>query len=179
MFQNTPTTFGLISKSLHWLSALTLFGLFAAGYWMVDLDYYSQWYQKAPHWHQSVGFLLFCATLFRVIWRFKQPQPNALASHTNLEKASANVIKVLLYVLLFIIMVSGYLISTADDRAIEIFNWFSVSSLGELFSEQEEFAGSIHEYAAYTVIGLSLLHALAAIKHHIIDKDETLVRMIK
>ena len=75
-------------------------------------------------------------------------------------------------------MISGYLMSTSDNRAIEIFNWFSVPALGELFANQEDISGMIHEYAAYILIAVSAIHALAAMKHHIIDKDETLKRML-
>ena len=85
----------------------------------------------------------------------------------------------MLYGLLLVLMCSGYLISTADGRAISVFNWFDVPALGELFSNQEDISGLIHEYVAYILISIAVLHALAAIKHHVIDKDATLTRMFK
>jgi len=84
-----------------------------------------------------------------------------------------------LYVLLFAIMLSGYLISTADSRGIDVFEWFEVPGFGSLFENQEDIAGLFHQYAAYSLIGLVILHAAAAIKHHFIDKDNTLKRMIR
>ncbi len=178
MLKNTLLKYGLISKLFHWLSALTIVSLFILGYWMVDLDYYSQWYQTAPHWHQSIGFLLFSFTLFRLIWRVIQKQPEPILSHTDIEKKAAKLIHLFIYLLLFSIMMAGYLISTADDRAIEVFTWFEIPSLGELFSHQEDIAGNIHKYSAYLLIILSAAHALAALKHHFIDKDKTLTRML-
>ena len=73
---------------------------------------------------------------------------------------------------------SGYLISTADGRGIEVFNWFEVPGLGSFIENQEDLAGQVHEYAAYILIGLSSLHALAALKHHFMNKDNTLKKML-
>ncbi len=80
--------------------------------------------------------------------------------------------------MLFGLFISGYLISTADGRAIEVFNWFSIPALGELFSDQADIAGEIHYYLAFSLIGLAVLHALAALKHHYINKDNTLKKML-
>ncbi|NQY63498.1 MAG: cytochrome b [Alteromonadaceae bacterium] len=178
MWKNTELNYGRITKILHWFTALTVFSLFALGFWMVDLTYYSQWYKTAPYWHKSIGILLFLATLFRLIWRATNVSPKALASHTKWEKIGSKIAHLAIYVLLLTLMISGYLISTADERAIEVFTWFEVPALGELFDDQADISGVIHEYLAYTLIAISLLHAVAAIKHHIIDKDDTLKRMI-
>jgi cytochrome b561 len=77
------------------------------------------------------------------------------------------------------LFISGYLISTADGRAIEVFNWVSVPALGELFENQEDVAGDIHFYLAWTLIGLAVVHALAALKHHFINKDDTMKQMLR
>lgn len=178
MYKNTKQGYGLISISLHWVSALTLIALFALGYWMVDLNYYSEWYRTGPHIHKSVGLLLLLVTLFRLCWKAINDKPAPLTDN-KIEVNLGNIAHRLLYLLMLIIMISGYLISTADERGIEVFNWFTVPSIGELFNEQEDVAGIIHEYAAYTIIVLALLHAVAAIKHHFVDRDNTLTRMLK
>ncbi len=58
MWKNDVSRYGLISIVLHWITALAVLGLFAVGFWMVDLTYYSQWYRTAPYWHKSIGILL-------------------------------------------------------------------------------------------------------------------------
>ena len=178
MIKNTSEQFGLVTKLIHWLSAFTILALFVLGFWMVDLDYYNDWYQTAPHWHESVGILLLIVTLLRVFWRLINVTPEPLENQSVLIVKSAKLAHLLLYCLLLLVMFSGYLIPTADDRVISVFNWFDVISFGELFSNQEDISGLIHEYAAYSLIALSLLHALAAIKHHYINKDATLQRMM-
>jgi len=179
MWKNTESAYGTITKAMHWLTALMVFGLFALGFWMVDLTYYSQWYKTAPHWHKSVGILLLFITIFRFIWRFLTISPMPIASHSNSEKIAAKITHIIIYILLFALMVSGYLISTADDRAIDVFNWFSIPAFGELFTNQADIAGLIHKYVAYILVALSVLHGVAAIKHHVIDKDDTLKRMMR
>ena len=83
----------------------------------------------------------------------------------------------LLYLLLLAIMVSGYLISTADNRSIEVFGWFSVPATITDLPKQEDIAGWVHLILASTLIGLVSLHAAAALKHHFIDRDRTLKRI--
>ncbi|MFD2164780.1 cytochrome b [Thalassotalea euphylliae] len=178
MIKDSDQQYGLISKLFHWLSALCIVGLFAAGWWMVELDYYSEWYRTAPHWHKSIGILLLIATIARIGWKLLTPSPKALAEHSAATVKISKLGHSVMYLLMVIIMLSGYLISTADGRGIEVFTWFEVPSLGELFENQEDIAGTIHEYLAYGLIGLAVLHALAALKHHFVDKDKTLSRMM-
>ncbi len=74
--------------------------------------------------------------------------------------------------------VSGYLISTEDGRGIDVFDWFTMPGAGALFSHQADIAGDIHLYSAVVLISLAALHAIAALKHHFINKDNTLRKMI-
>lgn len=165
-----------ISKLLHWVSAFTVFGLFALGWWMVDLTYYSEWYKVAPHWHKSIGFFLFLATAFRLVWKTITVSPTIEGK--TWEISTAKFVHVLLYILLVTLFVSGYLISTADGRPIEIFNWFYIPGLGSFIENQEDIAGDVHFYVACTLIGFASLHALAALKHHFVNKDSTLRKML-
>ena len=175
---NTPTNYGYVSMFFHWLSALIIFSLFGLGYYMVDLTYYHEWYKTAPALHKSIGVSLFILMVVRLIWRYKQLTPEHLASHSALERKAGKLIHSALYLLVFIIMISGYLISTADDRGIEVFELFVIPGFGSFIENQEDIAGLIHKWLAYVLITFALLHAFAALKHHFIDKDNTLNRMI-
>lgn len=170
------TEYNKLAKILHWLSAMIVIGLFSAGFWMVDLTYYSEWYKTAPHWHKSTGLCLFIITSIRLIWKFISASPPIEGS--AFEKKAALSAHHLIYLLLFVLFISGYLISTADGRGIEVFNWFELPGLGSFIENQEDLAGLVHEYTAYCLIALSSLHALAALKHHFISKDNTLRKML-
>jgi cytochrome b561 len=169
--------FGLVSASLHWLIATTFIGLFGVGWYMVTLGYYDSWYTILPHWHKSIGMLLFLAVVFRGLWRFFVRKPANLESHRAWEVSVSGVVHWLLGIGVVIALVSGYLIPTAEGSGIEIFDWFTVPALLG-FSEQEDISGIAHRYVAYFVLALSALHASAALKHHFIDRDVTLRRIL-
>lgn len=164
-----------IAKTVHWISAVVVIGMFAVGWWMVDLNYYSEWYQTAPHWHKSIGILLVFLTLFRLLWKLLTKSPAIEGS--KLEKVAAKSAHNLMYLLLFVLFISGYLISTEDGRPISVFGWFDVPGLGKFFENQADLSGQVHFYVACVLIGLASVHALAALKHHFIDKDNTLRKM--
>lgn len=167
----------MITVTLHWLVAIAVFCLFGLGLWMTGLDYYDSWYKQGPWWHKSIGILLFFVVIFRLCWRVLTPPPVALASHKLWETKLAHMTHLLLYFLLFAIMLSGYLISTADNRPIEVFGWFAIPATITSLPNQEDIAGWTHLILASTLIGLALLHAVAALKHHFIDRDRTLMRI--
>ncbi|NVC64885.1 cytochrome b [Vibrio sp. 05-20-BW147] len=174
--ENHVTHYNAIARLIHWVSAAVIVGMFAVGLWMVDLSYYSEWYRIAPNWHKSVGVLLLALTLFRLVWKLVKPSPNIEGTKT--EVAAAKAAHHTIYLLLMVLFISGYLISTSDGRGIEVLNWFTVPAAGELFANQSDIAGAIHFYVAWALIGLAALHALAALKHHFVDKDNTLRKMI-
>ena len=176
-WKNSTTRFGVIAVALHWLVALSVFGLFALGLWMTELDYYDNWYKQGPWWHKSIGITLFFVVIFRLCWRVLNPPPVALTKHKPWEIKLAHTAHLLLYLLLLVIMVSGYLISTADNRPIEVFGWFAVPATITSLPNQEDIAGWVHLILASSLIGLVLLHAAAALKHHFIDRDRTLKRI--
>lgn len=176
MKKTQVTQYNALARILHWLSAVVIVAMFAVGLWMVDLSYYSEWYKTAPDWHRSVGILLLLVTVFRLLWKALTASPQIEGS--KLEIAAAKAAHHSIYLLMMVIFISGYLISTSDGRGIEVFGWFTVPSLGELFTNQSDIAGAVHFYAAWLLIGLAALHALAALKHHFVNKDNTLRKMI-
>lgn len=176
MWRNTHNNYGWISIVLHWLVALAVTGLFALGLWMVDLGYYDPWYQRAPDIHRSSGVLLFAVMLARLAWRYLNPRPDP--GGTALQKKAASLVHRLLYLMMYLLMLSGYLISTADGRSVDVFGLFSIPATLSGLENQADIAGKVHQLLAFGLIGLASLHALAALKHHFIDHDRTLRRML-
>ncbi|WP_250657237.1 cytochrome b [Alkalimarinus coralli] len=176
--KNSHNEWGSISIAIHWVVAITVFGLFGLGLYMVELDYYDSMYKTAPFVHKSVGVLLFLLMIFRVCWRLVSAPPQPLSSHKAWEKKLAHWVHIALYGLLLVLMLSGYLISTADGRAVSVFGWFDVPSLISGIDNQEDIAGEVHEILAYVLLSIVALHAAGALKHHFIDNDQTLLRMI-
>jgi cytochrome b561 len=176
--RNSSSRYGWVSVFMHWGVALAVFGLFALGLWMVGLDYYSTWRKDAPDLHKSIGLVLFAVMLVRVVWRFISPPPPTLESYSRMTRIGAKFGHSFLYLALFAVMITGYLISTADGVGIPVFGLFEVPALISGLPDQADTAGVIHFYLAWALVIFSGLHALAALKHHFIDRDATLTRML-
>ena len=178
VWRNTRDSYGLVAILLHWAMALVIVGLFGLGLWMVELTYYDDWYRTAPSLHKGIGVLLALTLLFRLLWRIINPTPRPEPGLSAPERIASRAAHAALYVLLLAIVISGYLISTADGRAIEVFGLFEVPATLTSLPNQADLAGEIHFWLAVSVISLASVHALAALKHHFIDRDRTLVRML-
>lgn len=178
MWRNTEDSYGAVAIGIHWLMAMVIPGLFALGLWMVDLTYYDAWYKRAPEIHKGIGVLLFLALLFRVLWRTMNPRPHPEPSLSRFERIAASRTHIALYLLLFAVTLSGYLISTADGRPIDVFGLFQVPATLAGIPNQADVTGQIHLILAISLVSLAGVHALAALKHHFIDRDRTLARML-
>ncbi|MBC3335537.1 cytochrome b [Pseudomonas [fluorescens] ATCC 17400] len=176
--RNTSTRYGWVSIVIHWSVALVVFGLFGLGLWMVGLDYYSMWRKDAPDLHKSIGITLFAVMLVRIVWRLLSPPPPALASYSRMTRIGAAFGHAFLYLGLFAVMIAGYLISTADGVGIPVFGLFEIPAVVSGLPDQADVAGLVHLYLAWVLVVFAGLHGVAAFKHHFIDRDATLVRML-
>ncbi|CAM3255303.1 MULTISPECIES: cytochrome b [Pseudomonas] len=176
--RNSSARYGWVSIVLHWGVALVVFGLFALGLWMVGLDYYSAWRKDAPDLHKSIGITLFAIMLVRIVWRLLSPPPPPLASYSRLTRIGAAFGHAFLYLGLFAVMIAGYLISTADGVGIPVFGLFEIPAVVSGLPDQADTAGVVHLYLAWVLVVFAGLHGVAAFKHHFIDRDATLTRML-
>ena len=176
--RNSPARYGWVSMVLHWGVALVVFGLFALGLWMVGLDYYSAWRKDAPDLHKSIGITLFAIMLVRIVWRLVSPPPPPLASYSRMTRIGAAFGHAFLYLGLFAVMIAGYLISTADGVGIPVFGLFEIPAVVSGLPDQADTAGVVHLYLAWVLVVFAGLHGVAAFKHHFIDRDATLTRML-
>jgi len=174
--RNSREYYGWVAILLHWSMAVAILALFALGLWMVKLNYYDAWYNLAPDIHQGVGMILLAMLLLRLFWSWSNIKPNIAASAW--ETVAAIAAHRLLYLLMLMVMVSGYLIPTAEGEGFDMFGWLNVPALWHLSSTQAEWAGKIHRWSAWAMIGLAGLHTTAALKHHLINRDHTLMRMM-
>lgn len=176
--KNTNRQWGWVSISLHWLLAMAIIGLFLLGWYMVDLSYYDPMYTLAPQIHEAIGIVVLVLMTFRILWRIFNTTPAPSSTNSPFVNKASKLAHKALYLISFLILISGLLISFAGGQGISIFEWFTIPGPDDLFENQATYAGNVHYYAAYGLMGLTLLHSLAALKHHFIDKDTTLKNMI-
>ena len=120
---------------------------------------------------------LLVALALRFGWRLANVRPDD-DDLTAFERTASRIVHWGFYPLLLALMVSGYLISTADGRGVDVFGLFEVPALLPAESGREEWAGEVHYWLAFGGAYLVLLHVAAALKHQFIDRDGTLRRMI-
>lgn len=175
---NTLHQYGAISKALHWWVALLILGLIWLGWYMVDLSYYDPWYNTALNAHRSFGLVVLGLALSTLFWNLYSSPPEEVPTLKRWERIAAPIVHRLLYVMMIAIPLSGYLISTSEGASVSLFGWFDIPATYVASESIRERLIIIHAYAAYTTGILACSHGLAALKHHLLDRDATLRRML-
>jgi len=157
--------------------AALIFPMFFLGRFMTNLVYTHPWYHLAPYIHKSIGLIVFVLLVIRIVWILVVNRPAPLPMPI-LERIMAATVQKSFYFLLFGITISGYLIPTARGRGVDFFGWFTVPAVISGLSHQEDMAGEVHYLLAWLLMFFLLLHIAGALKHHFIDRDETLLRML-
>lgn len=166
-----------IAISLHWLMAILLVCLFAVGIYMHELPL-SPWKLQVYSWHKWAGVTAFIMVLLRLVWRFTH-RPPALPFHmSSTEKLVAHIGHALLYLLMIAIPLTGWLMSSA--KGVQTV-YFGVVPIPDLLAKNKELGNllrDVHEWLNLTLAVIVVGHIAAALKHHLLDKDDVLTRML-
>ena len=171
------THYTATAKLLHWLIALMIFGMLGFGFYMTGLDL-SPTKLELYSWHKWAGVTVFMLVLVRLAWRIGHKPPALPAHMPAIERLAAHAGHHLLYVLMFAIPLSGWLMSSAKGFQTV---WFGVLPLPDLLTKDKALGNlleTVHVVLNYTLIAVLLGHVGAALKHHFIDRDEVLTRML-
>lgn len=163
--------------TLHWLVALLIFAALPLGLYMHDLP-------LSPHklrlysYHKWIGVTVLLFAVIRLAWRAAHRPPALPDTMPRWERIAAESVHYLLYALIFIIPLSGWLMSSAMGFQTV---WFGVLPLPDLVGKNKELADLLHEVHENLSYGLLILvagHTGAALKHYFIERDDILQRMI-
>lgn len=174
--KNTLENYGSVSKFFHWLIGLLVIGMIIAGLIMHDIEPAALKF-KVYNWHKSIGFLLIWLVAIRLVWRFYNVQPRML----GLKKWEINLAKIthfFLYVCIFLMPLSGWIMSSADTYPDPLVYGIDLPQIVAPDKEVKHLFHEVHEYTAWALIGLITLHFAGAMKHHFVNKDRTLLRML-
>lgn len=179
-WKNTAENWGAVAKILHWGVAVTILAMIPFGWWMEGLEPLSRRIEMTQ-WHKAVGVLLLVFILLRVIWRSTSKTPALPADMPAWEKAAAHAGHAALYLAILAQPVIGVLMSQASPYR----ETYPVKLLGlplpnvvPVNETLEEVMSSLHSAGAWAILLLVGLHVAAALKHHFIDKNRILVRML-
>jgi len=176
MLINTTDSYGWIARLFHWIIFLMVIGLIIGGNIAADMP-------TGPDktfmigMHKSFGFAILVLVVLRLLWRLANPLPRDLGT-SRIENKLGHAMHIFLYILLLMQPAIGILMSQSFGHPVSPFGWFNAPTfvnenirLGKILLE-------IHE-TLWVVLAISVaVHVVAALKHHFIEKNRTLMRMI-
>jgi cytochrome b561 len=172
-----PTQYTTTAISLHWLLALLIVGSLGVGWYMVDLPMSVQ-RLKLFNWHKWAGITILMLSAARLLWRLSHPAPALPDTMPAWQRAASHASHGMMYVLFFAIPLVGWAYSSAAGFSIV---WFSVIPLPDWVPRSRELAEVLkpwHGWLAYALAAVVAVHVAAAFKHHWMDKDQVMARML-
>ena len=174
--KNTLTRYGLVAQLFHWVIVVLIITQFVLAEWADGLSPVKKIGILATH--KSVGITILLLAVLRLTWRLFNPAPKMPAGTPRWQELAAHASHFLLYALLFIQPVLGWLMSSA--RAFSV-SWWGLVTLPDFIEPDKaafERLRDWHEAMAYTLATIALIHIGAALKHHFFDRDDVLRRML-
>ena len=185
LIRNTKSSWGSLSKALHWIIVLLIINQWVIAERAASLP-------KGPAlinalaWHKSFGITILLLAVIRLLWRWMNPTPVLPGTLKPYERALASFTHATLYVLLFIMPLSGWMMSSARGFPVAWFgffpkSWFGSVQLPDLVPKNKPLYDAMlttHQILQWVLYAVVALHVLAALKHHFMLKDNVLKRML-
>lgn len=166
-----------VAIALHWLVALLILGSFVVGTYMVGLDL-SPWKLKVYAWHKWIGVTIFLLVTLRLVWRVTHRPPLLPAAMSVWQRHAVAITHAMLYLLMLAVPISGWVMSSAGGFPVVYLGVFQLPDLVAKDKVLFELMKSVHFALNKTLLALVVLHVAAAIKHHYVDRDDVLARMV-
>lgn len=189
--KNTFSSYGTVAKSFHWATVLLIFSAFPIGYVanelahqinQADFDGNPDLITRAVllfSIHKTLGVAAFFTALARILWAVTQEKPGLLHPDNKPEALVGEAVHWLLYLLMVLVPLSGWVMHASEVGYAPI--WWPFGQDLPFVPKSDvvaAVAGSVHWLFVWTLFGVVGLHVAGALKHHLIDKDTTLLRML-
>jgi len=176
--KNTVDRYGHVAQLLHWVVVGLIIAQFVLASTAEDLPRLSAHRLEITALHKSLGITVLLLAAVRLVWRAVSPPPLLPASMKPWERAAAQAVHWGLYGVMFALPLSGWMWSSASNYPV---SWFGLVQLPDLVQPGKDLKDLFHE--GHEILGtlllvLAALHVLAALKHHFIDRDTVLRRML-
>lgn len=175
--RNTNHSWGSIAKLIHWTVVALIIVQIALARIADDLPLGMEKLATLAR-HKSVGITILVLAVLRVLWRWANPTPALPRQMPAWQRGLANASHVGLYAAIFAIPLTGWMMSSAKNYPV---SWFNVFQLPDLVGPNErvyEFMHDAHETLVIVMLTFAAVHIAGALKHHFIDRDGVLRRML-
>lgn len=176
LIMSAPTTYDPVAKSFHWLMAVLIIALWCVGISLDELpkgDLRSQ----IIGLHKAFGVVVLALAVLRLAWRATHAAPALPATMPGWEQLAAKLGHLVLYGLMLAFPVSGILMSQSGGRDVNVFGLI-LPTLLEKNEEMKHLFGEAHETLGLILAIVLVVHVAAAIRHHVVLKDDVLRRML-
>ncbi len=178
------SSYTAVAKTLHWLIAVAIIAMLIIGWTMTSLPKGEEKFALFQ-WHKSIGITILLLSVLRLIWRLAHSAPPLPAAMPRWEKIAARASHALFYVLVIGMPLTGWAIVSSSPLNLPtmlygLVPWPNLPVLPDLANKKEigHVLGGVHGYGAYILATLLALHVAAALKHHFMDRDDVLTRMM-
>lgn len=177
LIKNDAARFGVVAQLFHWVTVALVVALFAVAFYMVDLPL-SPEKIKTYNLHKSLGLTVLCLAVLRLAWRLVTPPPPLPHDMASWERRAARTSHALLYLMLFAQPLLGLVHSWAANFPVVIYGTITLPNPIGANEPLKNAVVAAHFWLGMAMLGLIALHTLAALKHHVVDRDDILRRML-
>lgn len=175
--KNSIDRWGPISQLLHWTIVLLILGQGTVGLVMTEMRNSPDKIQIYAL-HKSFGLTILALVAARLLWRWYAGTPRPVPGTPDWQERIASLTHAALYVLLFAIPISGWVLNSAAGFPLQWFGLFNLPAIAGKNHDLHELAEDVHEWLFWALVALALVHAAAAFYHHLFQRDATLARML-
>lgn len=174
---NTAEHYDLVAQSLHWIIVLLVVIQFAVGVRAHQLPVSLERLKLLAR-HKSIGITILILMLLRVLWRLYSPPPRLPADQRRWVAPAAHLSHFLLYALLLLMPLIGWMASSASNLTVSWFGWIALPNLIHPDHQIAQWLLLAHESTAWLLLAVIIVHTSAACWHQFVLKDNLLMRML-
>ena len=178
--QNSERRYGTVAMALHWLMALLLTALLALGLYMTRLPDvgFDTWKIRLILYHKQLGIVALTLVALRLLWRVGNVLPDLVETLPDWQKVVARFVHLCFYALMIALPLTGWLMSSATGIPVSVLGLFTLPDLVPYDDRLFHTLVDVHRYLGYALIVCMAAHIGAALRHHLLLRDNTLKKML-
>jgi cytochrome b561 len=172
-----PSRYSAVAQAFHWIIAALIVTQFTLGWMGEDLPLGARKLALLAR-HKSFGMTILVLAVLRLLWRLFNRPPALPPGMSAIERKLARGTHILFYVLLFVMPLTGWMMSSAKNYSVSWFDQFTWPNLIGPDERAFDVLRTTHDTLSWLLFAVAILHILAALKHHFWNKDDVLKRML-